>query len=115
MLDAFKVIMRLVIYYDIKLYQMDIKSTFLNKDIDETIHMVQSKNFESSNSKHFICILKKFICGLKQASHQWSQMFNQVITSFDFKGYIVDQCIYLKFSESKFVILMSFVYWQAIV
>ncbi|RVW58138.1 Retrovirus-related Pol polyprotein from transposon TNT 1-94 [Vitis vinifera] len=49
------------------------------------------------------------IYGLKQTSRQWYQKFDQVITSFGFKENTVDQCIYLKFNRSKFIILVLYV------
>ena len=52
---------------------------------------------------------KRSIYGLKQASRQWYRKFNQMITSFGFKQNTIDQCIYLKFSRSKFIILMLYV------
>ncbi|RVW34949.1 Retrovirus-related Pol polyprotein from transposon TNT 1-94 [Vitis vinifera] len=75
--DSFRVIMTLVTHYDLELHQMDVKTAFLNGNIDETIYMVQLENFESNDSK---------------------QLEN-----------IVDQCIYLKFSGSKFIILVLYV------
>ncbi|RVX02330.1 Retrovirus-related Pol polyprotein from transposon TNT 1-94 [Vitis vinifera] len=83
--DSFRIIMALVAHYDLELHQMDVKTAFLNGSIDETIYMVQPKNIESNNSKQL------------------------VITSFGFKENTVDQCIYLKFSGSKFIILVLFV------
>ena len=47
---------------------MDVKTTFLNGNIDETIYMVQQKNFVSRDPKSMVCKLKKSINGLKQAS-----------------------------------------------
>ncbi|WJZ88075.1 hypothetical protein VitviT2T_007407 [Vitis vinifera] len=88
---------------------MDVKTVFLNGNINETIYMVQPKNFESNNSKQLVCKLKKSIYGLKQASRQWYRNFDQVITSFGFKENTIDQCIYLKFSGSKFIILVLYV------
>ncbi|KAL6348287.1 hypothetical protein AAG906_005584 [Vitis piasezkii] len=75
--DSFRIIMALVAHYDLELHQMNVKTTFLNGNIDETIYMVQSENFESNDSK---------------------QLENTV-----------DQCIYLKFSGSKFIILVLYV------
>ena len=43
--DSFRTIMALVAHFDLELHQMDVKTTFLNDDIDETIYMVQPKNF----------------------------------------------------------------------
>ena len=57
--------MALVAHFDLKLHQMDVKTTFLNDDIDETIYMVQPKKFLSSNAKSMGCKLKKSIYGLK--------------------------------------------------
>ncbi|RVW97553.1 Retrovirus-related Pol polyprotein from transposon TNT 1-94 [Vitis vinifera] len=107
--DSFRIIMALVAHYDLELHQMDVKTAFLNDNIDETIYMVQPENFESNDSKQLVCRLKRSIYGLKQASRQWYRKFDQVITSFGFKENTVDQCIYLKFSGSKFIILVLYV------
>ena len=48
---------------------MDVKTVFLNGDIEEAIYMVQPKNFVSGDSKNVVYKLKKFIYGIKQASH----------------------------------------------
>nr|CAN83069.1 hypothetical protein VITISV_008960 [Vitis vinifera] len=107
--DSFRIIMTLIAHYDLELHQMDVKTAFLNGNIDETIYMVQPKNFESNDSKQLVCRLKRSIYGLKQASRQWYRKFDKVITSFGFKENVVDQCIYLKFSGSKFIILVLYV------
>ena len=88
---------------------MDVKITFLNGDIEETIYMMQPDNFESKESKHLVCKLKKSIYGLKQASLQLYRKFDQVITSFGFKENTIDQCIYHKISGSKFILLVLYV------
>ncbi|RVW49821.1 Retrovirus-related Pol polyprotein from transposon TNT 1-94 [Vitis vinifera] len=41
-------------HYDLELHQMDVKTAFLNGNIDETIYMVQPENFESKDSKQLI-------------------------------------------------------------
>ncbi|KAG8480618.1 hypothetical protein CXB51_024788 [Gossypium anomalum] len=48
--DSFRIIMTLVAYFDLELHQMDVKTAFLNGDIEETIYMVQPENFESKDS-----------------------------------------------------------------
>ena len=63
--DSFRVIMTLVAYYDLKLHEMDVKTVFLNGNIDETIYMVQPENFKSNDSKQLVCKLKRSIYGLK--------------------------------------------------
>ncbi|RVW94541.1 Retrovirus-related Pol polyprotein from transposon TNT 1-94 [Vitis vinifera] len=56
--DSFRIIMTLVAHYDLELHQMDVKTVFLNGNIDETIYMVQPENFESNDSKQLVCRLK---------------------------------------------------------
>jgi len=38
--DSFKIIMTLVAHFDLELYQIDVKTAFLNGDIEEEIYMV---------------------------------------------------------------------------
>jgi Reverse transcriptase (RNA-dependent DNA polymerase) len=107
--DYFRIIMALVAHFDLELHQMDVKTAFLNGDIDECIYMSQPPNYESDDSKQMVCKLKKSIYGLKQASRRWYFKFHQVIISFGFEPNLVDECIYHKFSGSKFIFLVLYV------
>ena len=96
--DSFRTVMKLVDCFDLELHQMDVKTTFLNDNINETIYMVQPKNFVSKDPKKMVCKLKKSIYGLKQDSCQWYYKFHQVIVSFGFEINMVNECAYHKFS-----------------
>ena len=52
--DSFRTIMELVAHFDLELHQMDIKTVFLDGDIDKIIYMVQTKNFVSGDPKSSI-------------------------------------------------------------
>ncbi|XP_020591553.1 putative disease resistance protein RGA3 [Phalaenopsis equestris] len=101
--------MTLVAHYDMELHKMDVKTAFLNGDIDETIYMVQPENFVSGDSKNMVCKLSKSIYGLKQASRQWYHKFHQVILSFGFEMNAIDDCVYHKFSGRKHIFLILYV------
>ena len=107
--DSFRTIMELVAHFDLELHQMDVKTAFLNGDINETIYMVQPENFVSGDTKRMVCKLKKSIYGLKQASRQWYYKFHQVIISSGFEMNMVYDCIYHKFSGSKHIYLVLYV------
>ncbi|RDY04605.1 hypothetical protein CR513_11662, partial [Mucuna pruriens] len=101
--------MALVAHFNLELHQMDVKTAFLNGDIDETIYIMQPENFVSHESKSMMCKLKKSIYGLKQASRQWYHKFHQVITTYGFEANVVDDCVYHKFSGSKYIFLVLYV------
>ncbi|KZV42092.1 hypothetical protein F511_11688 [Dorcoceras hygrometricum] len=101
--------MALVAHFDLELHQMDVKTTFINGDIDETIYMRQPEGFVSGDPDNIVCKFKKSIYGLKQASRQWYFKFHQVIISFGFEMNMVDDCLYHKFSGSKHIFLVLYV------
>ncbi|KZV29549.1 hypothetical protein F511_00827 [Dorcoceras hygrometricum] len=107
--DSFRIIMALVAHFDLELHQMDVKTTFLNGDIDETIYLRQPEGFVSGDPDNMVCKLKKSVYGLKQASRQWYFKFQQVIISFGFEINMVDDCVYHKFSGSKHIFLVLYV------
>ncbi|MGV7988917.1 reverse transcriptase domain-containing protein, partial [Mycobacterium kansasii] len=82
--DSFMIIMALVAYMDLELHQMDVKTAFLNGDLNENVYMLQPEGFAATDSEHLVCKLKKSIYGLKQASRQWYLKFHEVISSYGF-------------------------------
>ena len=107
--DSLRIIMALVAHFDLELHQMDVKTAFLNGELEEEVYMTQPEGFISEKGNHLVCKLKKSIYGLKQASRQWYMKFHNIITSFGFEENIVDQCIYIKVSGSKFTFLVLYV------
>ena len=88
---------------------MDVKTAFLNGSLDEEVYMSQPEGFVEDGKEDLVCLLKKSIYELKQASRQWYIKFHDTITTFGFTENIVDQCIYLKISGSKFAFLVLYV------
>ena len=107
--DSFRIIMALVTHFNLELHQMDVKTVFLNGDIDETIYIVQPKNFVLGDAKKMVYKLKKSIYGLKKASRQWYYKFHKVVILFGFEMNLVDDCIYHKFSGSEYIFLVLYV------
>ena len=76
--------MALVAHYDLELHQMDVKTVFLNGNLEEEVYMNQPKGFSCKDKEHMLCKLKKSLYGLKQASRQWYLKFNETIVTFRF-------------------------------
>jgi hypothetical protein len=69
--DSFRIIMALVMHYNLELHQMDVKTTFLNGDLYENVYMAQPKSFVVEGNENLGCHLTKSIYRLKHASRQW--------------------------------------------
>ena len=57
--------MALVAHYDLELHQMDIKTAFLNGDLDAEVYKNQPEGFQDNNKQNMICRLNKSVYGLK--------------------------------------------------
>ncbi|WJZ87759.1 hypothetical protein VitviT2T_007113 [Vitis vinifera] len=66
--DSFRVIMAIVAHFDLELHQMDVKTAFLNGDLNEEVYMEQPTGFAEVGKEDLVCKLNKSIYGLKQAS-----------------------------------------------
>jgi hypothetical protein len=58
-------------HHDFKLYQMDVKSAFLNDPIKKEVYMEQSSGFKSEEHPNHVYKLQKALYGLKQAPRAW--------------------------------------------
>ena len=75
---------------------MDVKTAFLNNDLEEEIYMDQPEGFIVKGQENKVCKLVKSMYGLKQALKQWHQKFNKVIAQFEFNVHEHDNCIHFK-------------------
>src|SRR3954462_7585718 len=88
---------------------MDVKTAFLNGDIDEQLYMMQPKGFVDPKYANKVCILQRSIYGLKQASRSWNQHFDKVIKNFGLIQIYGEACIYKKMSGSSVAFLVPYV------
>ena len=88
---------------------MDVKTAFLNGDLDEEIYMEQPEGFVLPGNEKKVCKLVKSLYGLKQAPKQWHEKFDSVIMSNGFKHNNADKCIYSKFTNNFGVIICLYV------
>ncbi|GJU35294.1 zinc finger, CCHC-type containing protein [Tanacetum coccineum] len=74
--------------HNLIIHQMDVKTTFLNGDLDEEVYMNQPHGFIMHDNENKVCKLIKSLYGLKQAPKQWHQKFDEVVLS---NGYLFNQ------------------------
>jgi hypothetical protein len=88
---------------------MDVRTAFLNGDLEENIYMAQPKGFVVKGKENMGCHIKKSIYGLKQASRQWYLKFDRTIKGFGFKKNVENNCVYTKFKNGKYIFLILYV------
>ena len=69
MLKSIRILIAIAAYYDYEIWQMDVKTAFLNGNLAEDVYMTQPEGFVHPDYPNRVCKLQKSIYGLKQASH----------------------------------------------
>nr|KAJ0198596.1 hypothetical protein LSAT_V11C700365700 [Lactuca sativa] len=99
-ISTIRLLLALAAIHNLVIHQMDVKTAFLNGELDEEIYMKQPEGFVMPGNEHKVCKLKKSLYGLKQAPKQWHQKFDDVVLSNGFALNQADKCVYSKFDTS---------------
>lgn len=62
---SIRILLVMVVEFDLELEQMDVKIAFLCGELDETIFMKQLEGFEIRGKEEYVCKLKRFLYGFK--------------------------------------------------
>ncbi|GJX31721.1 zinc finger, CCHC-type containing protein [Tanacetum coccineum] len=109
-ITTIRLLLALAAIHNLVIHQMDVKTAFLNGDLDEELYMKQPEGFVMPGNEHKVCKLVKSLYGLKQAPKQWHQKFDEVVLSSGFYLNQSDKCVYSKFDNSgKGVIICLYV------
>jgi hypothetical protein len=81
---------------DIQLYQMDVKSDFLNGKINELVYVEQPPGFEDPRNLNHVYRLKKTLYELKQAPRAWYERLSGFLVKQNFKRGMVDTTLFTK-------------------
>jgi hypothetical protein len=79
---------------DWELHQMDVKTAFLNGDLNEVIYTQQPEGFVDPESPNLVLKLNKSVYGLKQAGRSWYFKIDEVLRKFGFSHLHTDPCLY---------------------
>ena len=91
--ESWLLIKALAAQHSLKLHQLDVKSAFLNGDIDCMVHMDQPEGFDDGSGR--VCLLQKGLYGLRQSAMLWSKDLTSTLRSIGFKQCQADSCIYV--------------------
>ncbi|KAK8636571.1 hypothetical protein V6N13_124316 [Hibiscus sabdariffa] len=109
MIKSIRILLAVDAFHDYKIWQMDVKTAFLNGKLEEDVYMTQPEGFVTPKNAGKVCKLQRSIYGLKQASRSWNFRFNEAIQEFGFIRNEDEPCVYKKFSGSIVSFLILYV------
>ncbi len=108
-LEAIRLLLAYASSMDFKLYQMDVKSAFLNGFIQEEVYVEQPPGFENFEKPNHVFKLKKALYGLKQAPRAWYERLSKFLLENDFQRGKVDKTLFIKASKKDILLVQIYV------
>ena len=91
-----------------KVYQMDVKSTILNGQLEEEVYIEQPEGFPLTEENDMVCRLKKSFYELKQAFRTWYERLERYLEKLGFINGTVDSNLYLREVENSLLVIVVF-------
>lgn len=92
-----------------KIFQLDVKSAFLNGDLQEEIYVEQPYGFEAKGEEDKVYLLKKALYGLKQVPRAWYSKIDEYLLRLGFKRSPSETTLYVKLLGNDLVIVSLYV------
>ena len=106
-LEAIRIFLAFVAHANFKVYQMDVKSAFLNGELEEKFYVQQPPSFEDPNFPDFVYRLLKALYGLKQAPRAWYETLSQFLIENHFTRGTIDKTLFHRnFNGSSIFVLI---------
>jgi hypothetical protein len=108
-LESIRILLAYATYHGFKLYQMDVKSAFLNGPIKEEVYVEQPPGFEDSKYPSHVYKLSKALYGFKQAPRAWYECLRDFLSTNDFKVGKADPTLFTKTIDKDLFICQIYV------
>jgi hypothetical protein len=108
-LTTIHVLLSLAASHGLLVHQMDVKTTFLNRELEEEIYITHPNDFIVKGQEDKVSKLVKSLYGLKQAPKQWHEKFDVTLILASFSVNEADRCVYYHHGGGQGVILYLYV------
>ncbi|GJW47218.1 integrase, catalytic region, zinc finger, CCHC-type containing protein [Tanacetum coccineum] len=105
-LDAIRIFLAYVAHMNMIIYQMDVKTAFLNSILREEVYVSQPDGFVNQDNPNHVYKLKKALYGLKQAPRAWYDLLSKFLLSQEFSKGTVDPTLFIR-RQGKDILLIS--------
>ncbi|GKC27950.1 retrovirus-related pol polyprotein from transposon TNT 1-94 [Tanacetum coccineum] len=107
-LESIRILLAISCANDFKLYQMDVKSAFLNGFINKEVYVAQPPGFIDFQKSNYVYKLKKALYG-QQAPKAWYDRLNAFLIKYENSMGMVDNTLFTKKSKSHLIIVQIYV------
>ena len=108
-LESIRILLAIASHLNFKLYQMDVKSAFLNGMLQEEVYVEQPKGFIDPHRPDDVYKLKRALYGLKQAPRAWYDRLTAYLTEHGFKRGSADTTLFIRNDKNSFVVAQIYV------
>jgi hypothetical protein len=94
---SIRMLLALAAHHDFEIHQMDVKTAFLNGDLDVDIYMEQPEGYGTAarGEQRLVCKLQKALYGLKQAGRAWNEKILAALMQLQFTPLDSDSCVFV--------------------
>ncbi|KAK8578905.1 hypothetical protein V6N13_142162 [Hibiscus sabdariffa] len=108
-MEAIRMLLAFACHHEFKLFQMDVKSAFLNGFISEEVYVEQPPSFEDPNFPNHVFKLSKALYGLKQAPRAWYERLSSFLIEKGFNKGKVDTTLFIKRKDKDILVVQIYV------
>nr|GFA51221.1 hypothetical protein [Tanacetum cinerariifolium] len=109
-LEAIRIFLAFAAKKNMVVYQMDVKTAFLNGNLREEVYVSQPDGFVDADNPNHVYKLKKALYGLKQALRAWYDMLSSFLLSQDFSKGSVDPTLFIRRNGNDLLLLADLTY-----
>lgn len=104
---SFRLICSMAALENLQLSQFDVKTAFLYGQLTEETYMKQPVGYEDGSKR--VCLLRKSLYGLKQASRTWNEKFTKFLKAYELDVSSADPCVFISNKNGKKIVLGLFI------
>nr|GEV71334.1 putative ribonuclease H-like domain-containing protein [Tanacetum cinerariifolium] len=108
-IEAIRLFLAFASYMGFMVYQMDVKSVFLYRRIDEEVYVTQPKNFVDPQHPKKVYKVVKGLYGLHQAPRAWYVTLSTFLLKHGYRRGIIDKTLFLKKNKRDIILLQVYV------
>jgi hypothetical protein len=107
--SSLRMLLALAVKYDLDVDHLDVKTAFLNGELQEEIFMSQPEGCVKKGNETKVCLLNKVVYGLKQSAHAWNQRLRNVLVELGLNQSRYEPCVYFLIHEDVIIIIAVYV------